>query len=220
MANKKSSQDEQPIVDIKQRIVGAVVIISLAVIFLPMILHKKPMTSSDEKVFEIPKMPDELQKSIISSYHKLPSPPEMPEISKPEVYPVDDHNIELVKKQAVKYEQKSNEDVNNTKSKQQLTNELAKLNKSKSKPLKENNQSPYKDVFIVQLGTFSQLNNAQDLKNKLRSKHYKSYMELIKLSGKRFYRVRVGPFILEKQAKQVLNSIHEQFKIKGQLIKD
>ena len=43
---------------------------------------------------------------------------------------------------------------------------------------------------------------------------------MIKLSGKAFYRVRVGPFILKEQAQKALTGIDKKFKIKGRLIKE
>ncbi|MBF0264511.1 MAG: SPOR domain-containing protein [Gammaproteobacteria bacterium] len=222
-SKNKSNDDNSSMVDVKQRIVGAIVIISLAVIFLPMILNKKSSKPSIDENLQMPGMPDELKYSIITSYKKLPTAPNMPEIVKPEVYPVDEHNIKLVEKQAIKFEQQLSQQsrAENTSTTKSSSETLKKLNaQTKRQPIKEENQSPYKDAYIVQLGTFRKISNAQDLTRKLRIKGYKAYLELIKLSGKSYYRVRVGPFILKDQAQKALDGINQKFKIKGRLIKD
>ncbi|PCI20515.1 MAG: sporulation-like protein [Piscirickettsiaceae bacterium] len=52
---------EQPL---KQRLIGATIIIALAVIFLPMLIGQKPM-QPEEVVIEIPKPPEELNSRIL-----------------------------------------------------------------------------------------------------------------------------------------------------------
>ncbi|MBT8444311.1 MAG: SPOR domain-containing protein, partial [Gammaproteobacteria bacterium] len=47
--------------------------------------------------------------------------------------------------------------------------------------------------WVVQLGSFSSLANAQGLADKTRAKGFQSYLMPIERSGKTLYRVRVGP---------------------------
>ena len=47
--------------------------------------------------------------------------------------------------------------------------------------------------WVVQLGSFSSQANAQGLADRTRAKGFASYLMPIERSGKRLYRVRVGP---------------------------
>jgi DedD protein len=47
--------------------------------------------------------------------------------------------------------------------------------------------------WVVQLGSFASLKNAEELRERLRKKDYRAYVENIKQDGQAVYRVRIGP---------------------------
>ncbi len=65
--------------------------------------------------------------------------------------------------------------------------------------------------FCVQVGSFTDRNNAESLMEKLKKDYYPVYIVEIKKSGESFYRVRVGRFGIRKDAEDLA----ERLKLEG-----
>lgn len=180
---------------VKQRLVGAVVLVSLAVIFIPMLLDGGSNSSMsrfgsnipeqpnfDFEPLEIPLQPIEpiadVKPRVIDTVEEPPAEPSKPEKPK-QMEPVKKPSPSLV----VKPEEKK-----------PATNQAA---------------------WVVQLGSFGQSSNALALRDKLRKNGFTAFVEKYGDAGKTSYRVRVGPELKRSTAEKQLSQIEEKLKLKG-----
>ena len=70
-------------------------------------------------------------------------------------------------------------------------------------------------AWIIQLGSFTDEENAQSLNIKLREAGYPAFVEPLKRNGKTSYRVRVGPEIKRSEADKLLKKLKEKMKLDG-----
>ena len=70
-------------------------------------------------------------------------------------------------------------------------------------------------AWIVQLGSFTDEDNAQSLNEKLRKAGYPAFVEPLKKNGKISYRVRVGPEIKRSEADLLLKNMKDKMKLDG-----
>jgi DedD protein len=69
--------------------------------------------------------------------------------------------------------------------------------------------------WVVQLGSFSSIDNADRLVEKVRVEGHSAYKEAISSSGSTVYRVRVGPFVEREEAIRVDGLIAERLSMDG-----
>jgi len=155
--------------DLKQRIIGAVVITALAAIFIPM-LFDEPADESARTMSElkIPPAPD------ISLDSRVNSPP---------------GSIDEV-----------------LSSGQSETPENPRLDNEKLAGTAEN--QPTLVRWVIQIGSFSQRENALSLRDQLKKQGFKAFVDSMELPGKgTLYRVRVGPELDKQRAEELRNKI-------------
>lgn len=71
-------------------------------------------------------------------------------------------------------------------------------------------------AWVVQLGSFSSQENAFALRDKLRKRRYTAFVDDVPGPGKkRVYRVRVGPELLRSRADTLRVQLEKEFKLKG-----
>ncbi len=186
---------------LKERLVGAAVLVAVAVIFIPIIFTDSPET---EVILgsNIPEKPETNFSSRII--------PVIESDDKSSSTPIDSENIESGKSQqndAPIIEQKVvAEKVISTKennAEKILTTEV------------EGNTTVGLSAWIVQLGSFTEEDNAQSLNEKLRTAGYPSFVEPLKRDGKISYRVRVGPEIKRSEADMLLKKLKEKMQLDG-----
>ena len=195
---------------IKQRLVGAVVLVSLAVIFIPMLLDGGD--ESEMPVFgsNIPEKPDvKFEPLDIPLEPVTPIPEEKPllvEKAEPEpVAPADKKLQEepLVAKAAEPATQKS------------PPPELLVRKAPAPEPVQATKPAAQPVAWVVQVGSFSSADNAMRLRDKLRAKGYRAYVEKLKSGTATVYRVRIGPELKREDAEVKLESLQRDMKIKG-----
>jgi DedD protein len=150
---------------LKKRLIGAAVLASLAVIFVPMLFEEPPAPPP-----ELPPMPEappqrdfasEMLREEVPAIVPLAPPPATPDVS------VDEAPSETVKPRTG------------------LT------------------------AWIVQVGSFSSRENAEQLVAKLRAADLPTPdAELVDIRGKRYYRVKVGPVIERSEADALLPRVN------------
>ena len=182
---------------LKQRLLGAVVLVALAVIFIPMLLSggrdmEMPVFGSNvpERSTEIANIQHidikETQKKELKLVNpkRIPIAPNLPE---PKI---------------VKEEETSS-----------IAKKIASLTKEEEKSvIKET-------VWAVQVGSFSKRSNALGLKDKLRKKKVHAFVERIMKNNKTTYRVRVGPEISREKAVALKLKLKKEFKLSGLVVK-
>lgn len=204
---------------LKQRVVGALVIVSLAVIFLPMI-------------FDEPHQPTKTQLIPIPVQSELPvitlNAPQKPKfkIIEPSDEVVSDSTPEHVEVKGKVVESSATQvvtsnsaiDVENEKASSGTTiaekQEVVKVEtaeKSTSSVFKEKELS---NVWMVQLGTFGNHKNAYNLRDSLRKDGFDGHTTKVDKDGKQLVRVFSGPYADKAYADKVKKQLDKKFKLK------
>lgn len=187
---------------LKQRIVGAIVLVALGVIFIPMILNRDD-NNSGISGSNIPEKPQELQQLAKQT---LPPPPPAP------VPPAETR--QLVDK--------------DTPALPKATEPLPLENTTSAQPQavpeagKEKTPSPTESLktrgWVVQVASFTDRNKALQLRDRLRKAKFNSFVESITGKHGTLYRVRVGPVIKREEADRLQAKLAKQLKLKGTLV--
>jgi DedD protein len=209
---------------LKQRVVGAFVIISLAVIFLPMIFDEPRVTQSNI-IMPVPPRPDFKVIEI-----EMPKAPQFEELV------VDQETNKVIVKQeqftssAGLTDENSKETAAKTSSRtdiqeQPVADSSASSDVTSAPAAKILNHSPavahlpvFKNVWMVQLGTFSQRDNAFSLRDQLRKDGFDGHTKEVDLGGKPAIRVFTGPFVDKKEAEKIKLKVDKKYKLVSQVI--
>lgn len=192
---------------LKQRLVGAVILVALAVILLPMLLSDEDENQMPLFGTNIPEQP-----KVLTDMAQL-SPENFPE--RPAYQPlrtmVDEHNA------------KASDTPESSPEKKPLPDEDAKLAATTPKveqitrPTKAQDQEKKNTAhaWVVQVGSFSQADNALALRNKLRKKQFPAFVEAITTPEGKIYRVRVGPEVQQRSANKLQRRLKKEMAMKG-----
>lgn len=75
--------------------------------------------------------------------------------------------------------------------------------------------------WIIQVGSFSQEQNAKDFRDKLRKNNFTAYVDSItSADNNTLYRLRVGPELDEKRALKIKKDLEAHYKIKTLLVSE
>ncbi len=210
---------KQPTSDsrLKQRLVGAVVLVSLAVIFIPMMLGDKGgfdrlITSSN-----IPPKPEEGRRVVEIPLHEVPPRPE----KKPVTTVVVDEYTKELPENFVPAEPDESRKADAKPAKKTTPSSGSKpvakppvVEKIPAKPTKnmvvEQTQS-----WVVQMGSFSERANAMVLRDRIRKKKYSAYVEAVATKKGTIYRVRVGPERTRAKAEALQAKLRKVFNLNG-----
>lgn len=193
-------------IQVKQRVVGAIVLVALAVIFLPILLPGKGDLAMNIDESNVPPPPD-------FSFPPLEDAPKPPPLAQAPVLPIeapaDEPAPESGKKAtpAPGAEEKS-------------TGEQPAALKPSAAPIPKpgNERAPKPGEvtgWIVQLGSFSRQDNALSLRDELRKKGYNGFVEPVGSAGKTVYRVRVGPELTREAADGLREKLGKEMNMKG-----
>ncbi len=180
-------------VNIKQRIIGALVLVSLGIIIIPLLLNGGVTNEQSISGDNIPEMP----KNLNTVLAKVPKPIVMPVPRVVSSYP----ERENIKTPELK-----------TLNKQKPASEI------KYQKITRPVSSKVDKAYTLQIASFSKKNNADALQNKLRKKKYQAYIESIKTPNGKIYRLRVGPYLKFEQMSTIKKQIEKQFKLKNTVI--
>ncbi len=185
---------------VKQRLVGAVVLVSLAVIFIPMLLDGGDDSSMSRYGSNIPPKPDfDFEPLEIPLQSIEPVAVDRPRvIDKPE--PAE---AEPPKPAVTKPVQSKPVEAPKTVTTKPTT--------STAKPAATGDPV----TWVVQVGSFSQSDNALALRDKLRKNGFTAFVEKYRDKGKTSYRVRVGPELKRETAEKHLQQLATKLQIKG-----
>lgn len=186
---------------LKERLVGAAVLVAIAVIFIPIILNDSPEIESISGS-NIPEKPETTFNSriipVIENDKKaLLNTVESESIGSEEIQNKNDQDI--VAEKVVSDHDKIADDISANK---EAIEDEVKIDVGLS-------------AWIVQLGSFTEEGNAQSLNEKLRMAGYPAFVEPLKKNGKINYRVRVGPEIRRSEADLLLKNLKDKMKLDG-----
>ena len=225
---------------IKQRLVGAAVVISLGVIFLPAVLDGGRYTEFSKIRIEIPSQPEiDFSSNIAPLAPPVTRKPETPVVGsgmEPEIDGIeaegkasilDEELVELIKpiEAADKVVGRQGVDVRQLdKEKPKKEQKTAKIGKNADKiskntvkkplPVPHKGSSPV-TAWVVQVGSFSSRESAIGLRDKLRKKGFSAFVESFERDGKPSHRVRIGPETTRIRSDQTLASLKKKMQLEG-----
>lgn len=180
---------------LKQRLVGAVVLIALAVIFIPMLL-------SGGREMEMPVFGSNVPERS----------PKITNIKHIDIEEMQETEIKAVNPKRIPIDHKMPEPVI-VEEKKSIVETLSELTQEETEKVIQ------KHVWAVQVGSFNKKTNALGLKDKLRKKKIHAFVERIMKDNKPVYRVRVGPEISIKKAEALKEKLKAEFKLTGLIVK-
>jgi DedD protein len=219
MAERKAAEDE---FNPRHRIVGAVILVALAVIFLPMLLHEQPPAThttgltdtpvAETRVVVAPPRTDRpsaasarpADKPVPGVTTRMVTVPVEPAPAKPTPGPV-----------KVEAAQPAGEPAARTEPVKSPAQVGAKLEPVAKPVAKAGAPAAGGKRWIVQVGVFSQPDNARRLQEKLKAKGYAATLDPSPPVKGKTVRVEVGPYAEEKAAKNAAARIQGDFGIKG-----
>jgi DedD protein len=187
----------------RRRLVGAIVLVLLAVIFLPLVLEKEPKPVGQDINIQIP--PQDANGNFNS---KIVPVPDNPVTAVSPVQPVQKPAVVIPKTVETALAPKQDEKVEKVKESEPV--EPKSVAAAPEKP-KKTQPAPKpktaKTGFVVQLATFSDPENAKQLQAKLTAAGFKSYTEILKTAKGHTTRVRVGPFATRQAAEETRDKL-------------
>lgn len=201
---------------LKERLVGAAVLVALAVIFIPMLLDDSPSGPGPITGTNIPERPDDADGF---SSRIIPVRPEPVEVELPESRPTDEAEPEPQPAEPAPQPAEPGAEAPESDAAtatEEPSGEGQEPAPTTAMPAPETDTETGKPSgWVIQLGSFSQESNARELDEKLREAGYPAFVEPVTQSGKRVYRVRVGPEVMRGDAEKVRDKIATDFDIKG-----
>ena len=217
---------------LKQRLVGASVLVALAVIVLPMLLGGRPEgTVSESRKIEIPEQPTEL-KFETRRYpigDAPPDPASTPETSTPMALPTPDRSDSQAARQASEDSSPAIPALNETDTGDSVADgyeapqpiaDTVELDSGKPvevapEPQRVEQQAKPAAVgsgrYVVQVASFGSLSNANRLSGQLRDDDFPVLMDSVKSDAGTLHRVRVGPYPTEAAANQAVRNLRSRF---------
>lgn len=180
---------------LKQRLVGALVLVALCIIFIPMLLDgdrpvvEQPLLSA--RIPVQPKPSDEttltIRREDLTDLHN-----QLTELS-----PTPDATLDAGRL------------LNNQS--QVITMPTASVSPVVSQPVETG-------AWVIQLGSFADKTNARSLRDKLRAKGFAVYLSPVRTVNGVIIRVFVGPEIDRGKAEKIAVDLNQQFQLKGIIV--
>lgn len=162
----------------RRRLVGAVALVLIVIVFLPMLLDSEPKPLSEDVSINIPPMPPADQAPMLAA----PLPQDPASSSRPET---------TEKPEPVPAPQPSEADT---------ASSTAKPSSSTAKPAAA-------ESYVVQLGAFSSPAKARQLVAKLKENRFRAYTQTVKTAGGQLTRVRVGAYPSREAAEKARDQL-------------
>ena len=198
---------------LQNRLVGTVIIVALAVIFLPDLLDGKKQTKQDIQV-NIPKVPEGLtmQAPRTIDVAALSEQAQAPENIVMETAVDDEPSTELTPSSSTDTVATQPE-VNSTSNNRSQTQKAS---------LENQTQLLFADPkdsagWVVQLGSFRHQKNVRELMNVLEKAGYRTFSRPVQTPSGELTKVFVGPEIEQEKLKSALPHLNEITKLKGRL---
>ncbi len=203
---------EQTDVNIKQRLIGAVVLVSLGIIIIPLLLNSG--SDSKQAIYgsNIPPLPATLSKKLpeIAPIKNVPPPEAVESI------PVE--RVHTTKKPVKEISRDNLKAVTRKITISKAVEPAKAVPAEKFKAADKPRSKTISQAYTLQIASFSNSKNAFTLRDKLRKKAFKAYIESVKTSKGKIYRLRVGPYLKYEQIVSIQKKIEKQFQLKKTII--
>lgn len=218
----------------KRRLVGALVLVLLAIILVPAWLDGSARRLRDEDAFVVPLPPPDNRKPLVepesigeqldTEIPKLDPLPELEPVVEPELADVEkqadevaETPVETPAETAVAkpepevvpapVEVDLNVQPESTETVETETQSAIEVEVAESAKLQAN--------WIVQVGSFASRENAEAMVSRLKKGELKAFLREFKSNGDSIYRVLVGPFVRQTEADDAKRTIDRRFQVKS-----
>ncbi len=190
---------------LKARLVGAIVLISLAVIFIPMLLDGGERESSPLGERYVPDRPGYHYESLDIPLRSAPAAPLVPR---------------LVDPPAAADEQQARVEPPPAETKPEPAPRAAPSRPAPEPPPAPMASPPAAEQvgWVVQVGSFSRQQNAIGLRDRLRSAGFTSFVDRAEGSAGTIWRVRVGPELERERAERLQQRLQQEQELSGIII--
>ena len=213
MAKAISDEELQLKKRARRRLVGAIALVLLIVVFLPMILDSEPRPLNQDIAITIPPVPKpESTSQMPASVPAVPVTPATPHVAglpqgapavQSEPAPFVAPEPERTKSEPAKSESRP------------AANPVARPAQALEVKSAPSGHAASDENFVVQLGAFSSATNARALQKKLQKNKFKAYTEVVKNTGGDRMRVRVGPYPSREAAEKARDRLQSMKLIIG-----
>jgi len=186
---------------LKERLVGAAVLVILAVVFIPMLLDDTEETDLVITETNIPPKPEKMPEAdsegeFSSRIIPLENETQEQQTTRQDTVPAEKViTAEPVTEEAQQEPASDDDTATETDDRSETTVGLS--------------------AWVVQLGSFESEANAQSLNEKLRNAGYTSFVEPLKQESGTVYRVRVGPELKRSDAQKIRDKLEKSQQLKG-----
>ncbi|MFE8069751.1 SPOR domain-containing protein [Marinobacteraceae bacterium S3BR75-40.1] len=205
---------------LKQRIVGALVLVSLAVIFVPM-LFDEPRQAQTTKTIDIPEQPafPEVRIEKPQAPDLADQPEEVPlpadadtgsDESGNQKWTLEEIPDQPKAKPATTTEPDKEQSVTEEKVAEKVP-EITKPEPSREETTENHSREALKGAWLVQLGSFGNQENANRLRDSVIDKGYDAFTTQYENGGKTLTRVISGPFAKKTLAQQAKSQLDKAF---------
>lgn len=209
---------------LKQRLVGAVVLVALAVIFIPMLLEGPDRNL----VPEMTPLPEPEDQGIGRPLERFPQAGDIPDEPERSVVQADaaggeDSVEETGADEGAISLPLPGEDAAPA---QEPAEQPVQAVEAQTSPPVAAPEPPTADAqaagplgnWVVQMGSFSSEQNALRLRDRLRKAGFATQVEKVAVGGKTHYRVRVGPYLERSEAEQDQKKLAASHGLKGRVL--
>lgn len=227
---------------IKERLTGAAILVMLGVIFIPMVLDDSIHTDTTIEDTNIPERPkgsfDPRSPSRDEAGPPRPAPkpqskvelvpePEAEPESPPSVKPEEEAMpAATTARETEKEEEKTaaapEQETAAEEKPQQPEQEIKAAESERAEEASPEKNAPAREVksrgltaWVVQIGSFSKEDNANNLVKKLQSSGYPAFIEPLKQDSGTAYRVRIGPELLRSDANALKEKLEQELEMEG-----
>ncbi len=215
---------------LKQRLVGAVVLVALGVIFIPMLLEGPDDTLVPE-LDELPELVDPAPSRPLDAFPTMDTLPVSPDTSvlaadaapdsepvpEPEPLPEPEPEPEAASEPDPGLQAGPAAAESGAQTSPAAEPAAPEQPPAPQEPAAEPAAGPL-GSWVVQVGSFSNESNALGLRDKLRQGGFTTQVEKVRVAGKTHYRVRVGPFLERDAAEQKRKQLADKFKLSGRVL--
>jgi DedD protein len=220
---------------LKERLIGAAILVMLAVIFIPMILNNAGSNETAITRTNIPEPPagDFNTRVVPLRESDVQQPPEQPrETVTEEVAGEQAPPQETEPKVATPTTREEGKEAT-TPAPEEAKPAAAPVTKPAAPQAAAKTAAPAPSAgttsaqsrdargltaWVVQIGSFSSQANADRLVKKLRDAGYPAFVEPVKQGGEKVYRVRVGPELQRSDAQALRDKLMKELKMKGLMV--
>jgi DedD protein len=207
----------------KHRIMGAIILVSLAVIFLPMILNRDwppSRPNGPSRLNEIPKPETQVFRMPAASLSQVESPESSQDVtaSPAETTRSEENSVAARPSTSVAKATTDNQDGRLTRkdTDMQIAGDTSADKGAQRHTSVDDAAATNKaDGWVVQVGTFSNSENAKRLQDRLQQSGFLVNLQNVELKGRKVVRVRVGPYRQKHVAMDARTRIEKEVGLEG-----